>query len=194
LRRHAPPTSGPAAPACALRLVSFAPRVLALATCSAAALAWAPATPATAQVHEYVGSITKSVTAAMVHQLAERGQLDLDDDVTRHIPELESPGPTVTLRHLLRHTSEMSTPGWLDDGSTLAYGHGLFVDPLEGHRRIHHGGVANGFASHAAYCPDLDLTVVVLTNTRAAAAGRIEEQVARLFLGGETPATGAETF
>jgi CubicO group peptidase (beta-lactamase class C family) len=80
------------------------------------------------------------------------------------------------------------------DGSTLTYGHGLLVDPLEGHRRIHHGGVANGFASHAAYYPDLDLAVVVLTNTRSAAAPRIEEQVARLFLGGETPAAGAETF
>jgi CubicO group peptidase (beta-lactamase class C family) len=296
------------------------------------------AAPATDSTLYYVGSITKSVTAAMIHQLAERGQLDLDDDVTRHIPELDSPGPTVTLRHLLLHTSglpgpqevahkfvdrrhldfsrddllslvqgeprvsepgdrlaynnlgymllglvaervsglsyeeylraqllggtagrsialcdarpviphrasgylvrdgrplnhepvnasllfaagglcanaadiawwlrslargeilsperfrEMSTPGRLADGSILTHGHGLFVDPLGSYRRIHHGGVANGFSSHAAYYPDLDLAVVVLTNTRAPAARRIEDQVTRLFLGGETSA--AET-
>jgi D-alanyl-D-alanine carboxypeptidase len=77
----------------------------------------------------------------------------------------------------------MSTPGQVADGSTLTYGHGLFVDPLDSHRRIHHGGVANGFSGHAAFYTDLDLAVVVLTNTRAAAATRIAEQVARLVLG-----------
>jgi D-alanyl-D-alanine carboxypeptidase len=82
---------------------------------------------------------------------------------------------------------EMSAPGRLADGSALPYAHGLFVDPLESHPRIYHGGDANGFSAHAAYYLDQDLAVVVLTNTRGPTARELEARLARLFIdrGGE---------
>jgi D-alanyl-D-alanine carboxypeptidase len=290
---------------------------------------------ATEATRYYVGSITKTVTAAAILRLAEEGRLDLDDDVTEHIEELDSPGLPVTIRHLLQHTSglagpqqvlsrfvdrrhlefsrsdlvellqgaprvaapgermaynnlgylllgivverrsgqsfdaflrdhlladvdapslmlchgrpvienrasgyvisdgtvlnqepvnasllftaggicatagdvarwfqalgraeaisaeslrRMTTPGRLVTGTPLPYGHGMVIDTFADHPRYQHGGDANGFSSQASYYPDQELTIVVLTNTRAPAARRIEAAIARLLLG--TPGTG----
>lgn len=52
-----------------------------------------------------IGSTSKQFTAFAVGLLAERGLLDLDDDVREYVPELPDLGETVTLRHLLTHTS-----------------------------------------------------------------------------------------
>jgi D-alanyl-D-alanine carboxypeptidase len=68
------------------------------------------AVPATDSTRYYVGSITKTMTAAAILRLAEQGRLDLDDDVTRYIPELDSPGPPIRLSHLLSHTSGLAGP------------------------------------------------------------------------------------
>ncbi len=61
------------------------------------------------------GSVSKQFTAAAVVLLAEDGVLSLDDDVRAHIPELPDYGPTITIRHLLTHTS-----GLRDWGSVAA--------------------------------------------------------------------------
>lgn len=50
-----------------------------------------------------VGSITKQFTAAAILLLAERGKLSIDDPVSDHIDGF--PDPTITLRHLLGHSS-----------------------------------------------------------------------------------------
>lgn len=52
-----------------------------------------------------IGSTSKQFTAFAVMLLVERGELSLDDDVRKHIPELPDLGETVTVRHLLTHTS-----------------------------------------------------------------------------------------
>ncbi|MGH9282806.1 MAG: serine hydrolase domain-containing protein, partial [Acidimicrobiales bacterium] len=50
-------------------------------------------------------SATKPLTAAAVLQQWERGRLDPDDPVARHVPEFGAAGKEgVTLRHLLTHT------------------------------------------------------------------------------------------
>jgi CubicO group peptidase (beta-lactamase class C family) len=50
-------------------------------------------------------SAGKPVTAVVVAQLWEAGELDLDDPVARHLPEFARGGKeTVTIRHLLTHT------------------------------------------------------------------------------------------
>ena len=50
-------------------------------------------------------SATKSVAAVAVAQLWERGLLELDDPVARHLPEFAARGKErITLRHLLTHT------------------------------------------------------------------------------------------
>ena len=55
-----------------------------------------PSTPADG------GSLAKTVTAALVLDLAREGVVDLDAPVQRYLPEL--PWKTITLRHLLSHS------------------------------------------------------------------------------------------
>lgn len=51
-----------------------------------------------------MGSITKTVTAALVLRLAQEGRLDLDDAVGRWLGALDNVPPQITLRQLLNHT------------------------------------------------------------------------------------------
>lgn len=52
-----------------------------------------------------IGSLTKQFTAAAVLRLVERGELSLDDEITTYLPDYPTQGHTVTIRHLLNHTS-----------------------------------------------------------------------------------------
>ena len=61
--------------------------------------------PMTVDTRSNIGSTSKPFTAYAVGLLAERGALSLDDDVRDFVPELPDFGETVTLRHLLTHTS-----------------------------------------------------------------------------------------
>ncbi|HEX6086176.1 MAG TPA: serine hydrolase domain-containing protein [Thermoanaerobaculia bacterium] len=63
------------------------------------------ATAATPRSVLQTGSITKQFTAAAILRLAERGALTLDDRIEKHVPEFNPRGATITLRHLLSHTS-----------------------------------------------------------------------------------------
>lgn len=65
------------------------------------------------------GSLSKQFTAAAVVLLALDGKLSLDDDVREYIPEIPDYGHTITLRHLMTHTSGLrdwgsvaSISGW----------------------------------------------------------------------------------
>lgn len=61
--------------------------------------------PFTTDVLNNIGSTSKQFTAFAIMLLQEQGALSLDDDIRKHIPELPDFGQTVTLRHLLTHTS-----------------------------------------------------------------------------------------
>lgn len=52
-----------------------------------------------------IASTTKQFAAAAILKLAEAGKLGLDDEVTKHLPDLTTHGHRVTIRHLLNHTS-----------------------------------------------------------------------------------------
>ena len=52
-----------------------------------------------------VGSVTKTFVAVLALTLADRGMLDLDDRVSRHVPGLLRDGDRVTVRQLLGHTA-----------------------------------------------------------------------------------------
>ena len=52
-----------------------------------------------------IGSTSKQFTAFAIMLQAERGQLSLDDDIRVHIPELPEFEETITVRHLITHTS-----------------------------------------------------------------------------------------
>lgn len=64
------------------------------------------------------GSITKTLTAAAILQLRDRGLLSLDDPITKWVPELRQvhdpygPVDAITLRMLLSHSAGFQNPTW----------------------------------------------------------------------------------
>jgi CubicO group peptidase (beta-lactamase class C family) len=79
-----------------------------------------PITPSTIF---HVASVSKQFTAFAITMLAKQGKLSLDDDVHKYLPELPDFGKTITINHLLHHTSGirdqwelLAMAGWrLDD-------------------------------------------------------------------------------
>jgi CubicO group peptidase (beta-lactamase class C family) len=53
----------------------------------------------------YIGSTSKQFVAASIILAAEQGFLSLDDDIRDYLPEMPDYGKTITIRHLLHHTS-----------------------------------------------------------------------------------------
>lgn len=52
-----------------------------------------------------LASITKQFTAVAILMLEEQGKLSLDDPITKFIPDYPTQGKTITVHHLLNHTS-----------------------------------------------------------------------------------------
>jgi len=97
--------------------------------------------PATGESVYNVGSVSKAVTAIAVLQLVEQGKVSLDDDVRKYVPLFPDKGATITIRHLLTHTSgirhyrDEDFPGTPDNENTrpLTWEQGLGIfagDPL----------------------------------------------------------------
>lgn len=59
-----------------------------------------------AETQYKIGSVTKTMTAALVMLARERGDLDLDDEVERYLPD--GPFPTARLRDLLAHRAGLT--------------------------------------------------------------------------------------
>ena len=62
-------------------------------------------TPAQASTVYEIASLTKQFTAAAIMQLAEQGQLQLDDTAASYLPDLPDAAQAITVRQLLNHTS-----------------------------------------------------------------------------------------
>lgn len=73
-----------------------------------------------------IGSVTKVLTAALVLDAVERGELTLDTSVDQVLPGLLRDGSAVTVRMLLEHTSGIFAVG--DEGD-LAADIGRLTDP-----------------------------------------------------------------
>ncbi|GMM92277.1 serine hydrolase domain-containing protein [Qipengyuania sp. MTN3-11] len=61
--------------------------------------------PFTPETPTNIGSTSKQFTGFAIALLASRGQLSMDDDVRKYIPELKDFGKTITLRNLVTHTT-----------------------------------------------------------------------------------------
>ena len=61
--------------------------------------------PATPQTVYGIGSVTKQFTAAAILRFVERGELRLEDDLRKHLPDYDTGGRVITIRQLLDHTS-----------------------------------------------------------------------------------------
>ena len=66
-------------------------------------------TPATPSTLYRIASISKLFTSTAILQLRDAGKLQLDDPVAKYLPwfkiQTPHPGPAITIRHLLTHTS-----------------------------------------------------------------------------------------
>ncbi|MYA70709.1 beta-lactamase family protein [Candidatus Poribacteria bacterium] len=52
-----------------------------------------------------IASVSKQFAAFAITTLAHEGKLSLDDDIRLHLPDVPDFGNTITIRHLLHHTS-----------------------------------------------------------------------------------------
>jgi len=71
----------------------------------------------------YIASLSKQFTAMAIVLLEQDKRLSLDDSIQKWVPEVPSFGATITLRHLLHHTSGirdyftlLAVAGWPSDG------------------------------------------------------------------------------
>lgn len=88
----------------------------------------------------------------------------------------------------------METTVLLKNGVSTAYGLGVGVGQLDGHRLISHSGEVSGFTAENMVFPDDSAAVVVLTNQDAApASGAIADRVARLLFTTEDAETASRT-
>ena len=69
--------------------------------------------------------MTRQFTAAAIVQLRDQGKLSLDDDITKWLPDFETRGHKVTLRHLLNHTSGIDNLGAMPEFRAMQ----LFTNP-----------------------------------------------------------------
>jgi CubicO group peptidase (beta-lactamase class C family) len=68
---------------------------------------WVDGTPMTAEARFPTGSITKSLTAAMVRRLIDEGRLSADAPVSRYVPELTGYG-AVRIGDIISHTAGLA--------------------------------------------------------------------------------------
>ena len=71
----------------------------------------------------HVASVSKQFTATAIMLLEREGKLSLDDDIRKYLPEIPDYGTTITIRHLLTHTS-----GLRDQWELLALARGRFEE------------------------------------------------------------------
>jgi CubicO group peptidase (beta-lactamase class C family) len=80
-------------------------------------------TPMTPETLFRIGSVTKVFTATAIMQLRDRGKLNLDDPITRYLPDFQTQdpfpdAPPITIWNLLTHTAglprEATFPYWTD--------------------------------------------------------------------------------
>lgn len=67
-----------------------------------------------------IGSITKQFTAVSILMLEEQGKLKVEDEITKYIPDYPTLGKTITIHHLLNHTSGIKSYTNMDSFMPLA--------------------------------------------------------------------------
>jgi len=67
------------------------------------------------------------------------------------------------------------------------YGYGVWVQTIDGHRAVRHGGAIEGFRALNAYLLDDSLSITMLTNLAAPGPGELPEEIIRAALGTAPP-------
>ena len=79
----------------------------------------------------------------------------------------------------------------LNDGRTIAYAAGLFIETYKGLKEVGHSGSTAGYNAWLGRYPDYDLNVAVLCNSAAANGTQLAHAVADVYLGDAAKATPA---
>ena len=77
-----------------------------------------------------IGSITKQFTAIAILRLMEQGKLDLQDELTKYIPDYPVNGKKITIEHLLTHTSGIKSYTGMEEFDATVQGKDMKVDEL----------------------------------------------------------------
>jgi D-alanyl-D-alanine carboxypeptidase len=88
----------------------------------------------------------------------------------------------------------MWTPYKTTDGKEQPYGLGWYLDPVNGHAQIHHGGALTGFRSEYTRFVDDKLAVIVLANGEYARTDAIAVNVAAQYIKDLVPKRVAATI
>lgn len=85
-------------------------------------------TPVTLNTPFAIGSVSKTLTAAVAMKLAERGVLDLDADIRKYLPSFPQKEHVITARQLLSHQAgirhynfALTPPTFSENGSNTQY-------------------------------------------------------------------------
>jgi CubicO group peptidase (beta-lactamase class C family) len=87
--------------------------------------------PITPQSVFYIGSVSKQFVTMCMALLTQEGKLALDDNVRKYIPELPEYGSSITIRHLIHHTSGIRDYLTLEDIAGIPFGFYHEEDVLE---------------------------------------------------------------
>src|SRR5439155_26140763 len=77
---------------------------------------------------------------------------------------------------------QMWTAANLNNGKPTKYGFGWFIDSVEGHKNIGHGGSTSGFSASIQRFPDDKLAVIILTNTDEQIATTLVKKNASFYI------------
>jgi CubicO group peptidase (beta-lactamase class C family) len=62
-----------------------------------------------------IGSVTKQFTSTAILKLAAEKKINLSDNITKYLPDFQTGGVTITIEHLLNHTSGLKSYTSLDE-------------------------------------------------------------------------------
>lgn len=105
---------------------------------------------ATADTRFRLASISKPITSTAIMKLVEDGKLNLDADIRKYVPEWPQKPQTITLRHILTHSSGIrhytgGNEGEIYDHYTTAKAIGLF----SGSNLLFEPGSKASYSTHA---------------------------------------------
>lgn len=102
------------------------------------------------------GSVSKQFTAAAVMLLVQQGKLALSDDARKYVPELPDYGKTITIDHLLHHTSGLRDWGVLAEiagwpRGTRIHTHDHVLDIVSRQKALNHDPGAEFSYTNSGY-------------------------------------------
>jgi D-alanyl-D-alanine carboxypeptidase len=93
-----------------------------------------PSVAASESTAFYLASISKPFASVTIHRLAEQGLVDLRAPIGKYLPDLPAWRDTITVRHLLSHSSGIvdytDVPGWSDSAVAAAFVDSALTKPL----------------------------------------------------------------